>query len=111
MNEWEVNLSDIHVILDDIDLPLGKLRLRPKGGDGCHRGMESIIYHLGNVQFPRLRFGIATNETLRPAEKYVLKSFKKKDQVLADEMVVKTADAIESILRICISKTMNKYNS
>ena len=111
LNKWEVNLSDIHIILDDVDLPLGKLRLRPKGGDGCHRGMESIIYHLGNVQFPRLRFGIATNDTLRPAEKYVLKSFKKKDQVLADEMIVRAADVAESIINEGLSITMNKFNS
>jgi len=94
-----------------VDLPLGKLRIRPKGGDGCHRGMESVIYHLESTRFPRLRYGIATEDKLRPAEKYVLKYFRKKDQVLADEMVVKTADAVESILRIGISKTMNKYNS
>jgi len=111
LNKWEVNLSDIHIILDDVDLPLGKLRLRPKGGDGCHRGMESIIYHLGNAQFPRLRFGIATNDTLRPAEKYVLKSFKKKDQVLANEMIVKAADVAESIINEGLSITMNKFNS
>ena len=111
IKHWNVSLEDLYIILDDVDLPLGKLRIRPKGGDGCHRGMESVIYHLGSTRFPRLRYGIATEDKLRPAEKYVLKSFRKKDQVLADEMVVKTADAVESILRIGISKTMNKYNS
>ena len=111
LKHWNVSLEDLYIILDDVDLPLGKLRIRPKGGDGCHRGMESVIYHLGSTRFPRLRYGIATEDKLRPAEKYVLKSFRKKDQVLADEMVVKTADAVESILRIGISKTMNNYNS
>ena len=87
------------------------MRIRPQGGDGCHRGMESVIYHLGNTKFPRLRYGIATDDKLRPAEKYVLKSFRKKDQVLADEMVVKTADATESILRNGLANSMNKFNS
>ena len=72
---------------------------------------ELIIYHLGNVQFPRLRFGIATNDTLRPAEKYVLKSFKKKDHVLADEMIVRASDVAESIINEGLSITMNKFNS
>jgi len=111
LQNWDVNLEDLFVIVDDVDLPLGKLRIRPKGGDGSHRGMESVIYQLGNTQFPRLRYGIATEEKLRPAEKYVLKSFRKMDHVLANEMVVKTADAAESILSIGLSNTMNKYNS
>ncbi len=111
LKHWDVNLEELHIIVDDVDLPLGKLRIRPKGGDGCHRGMESVIYQLGNTQFPRLRYGIATEDKLRPAEKYVLKSFRKKDQVLADEMVVKTADAAESILHKGLSNTMNKFNS
>ena len=111
INKWKINLSDLHIIFDDVDLPLGKLRLRLKGGDGCHRGMESIIYHLGNNQFPRIRFGIATNDRLRPAEKYVLKSFNKKDQLLANEMIVKAADAAESIIFNGMAKTMNQYNA
>ena len=111
IKKWKINLSDLHIIFDDVDLPLGKIRLRPKGGDGCHRGMESVIYHLGKNQFPRIRFGIATNDRLRPAEKYVLKSFNKKDQLLANEMIVKAADAAESIIFNGMAKTMNQYNA
>ena len=81
------------------------------GGDGCHRGMESIIYRLGNNRFPRIRFGIASGRKLRPAEDYVLKNFKKKDQVLADEVIVKTADAVDSIISIGLEKTMNQFNA
>ena len=111
IKKWNLKLENLFVIFDDVDLPLGKIRLRPKGGDGCHRGMESVIYHLGNNQFPRIRFGIATNDRLRPAEKYVLKSFNKKDQLLANEMIVKAADAAESIIFNGMAKTMNQYNA
>ena len=111
IKNWKINLSDLYIIFDDIDLPLGKLRLRSKGGDGCHRGMESIIYHLGNNQFPRIRFGIATNDRLRPSEKYVLKSFNKEDQLLANETIIRAADAAESIIFNGIAKTMNQYNA
>jgi len=55
---YEVELSDLLVIYDDMDLPLGTVRLRPKGSAGGHKGMDSIIRSLGNQQFPRLRFGI-----------------------------------------------------
>lgn len=110
MQSWALDLQELFIVLDDVDLPLGKLRLRPKGGDGCHRGMESVIYHQGNTNFPRLRFGIATENKLRPAEKYVLKPFRKKDRVLANEMVVTAADAVESVLTRGIEKTMNVFN-
>lgn len=111
LKQWDVNLDELHVIVDDVDLSLGQMRIRPKGGDGCHRGLESVIYHIGNTHFPRLRFGIATADKLRPAEKYVLKSFRKKDQVLANEMIGKVADAAESIIHRGLSNTMNQFNS
>ena len=111
LKNWNINLSELYLIVDDVDLPLGKIRIRPKGGDGCHRGMESVIYHLGNNKFPRIRFGIATDDKLRPAENYVLKSFNKKDQILANEMIIKTADAVESIFHNGMVKTMNHFNA
>ncbi len=112
IHRWELDLSDLYIIVDDVDLPLGSIRIRPKGGDGCHRGMESIIYQLGNTHFPRIRFGIAVEgERLRPSEDYVLKPFKKKQGVIADEVVVDAADASESILRNGLNKTMNTFNS
>jgi len=111
VKNWNINLSELYLIIDDVDLPLGKIRIRTKGGDGCHRGMESVIYHLGNNRFPRIRFGIATDDKLRPAENYVLKSFNKKNQILASEMIVKTADAVESIIHNGMEKTMNLFNS
>ncbi len=111
VQQRKMNLSDLHIIVDDIDLPLGSLRLRPKGGDGCHRGMESIIYHLGSTHFPRIRFGIAASDHSRPAEVYVLKPFKKKNQLEANIMVQTAAEAVEYLLREGLDRTMNRYNS
>jgi PTH1 family peptidyl-tRNA hydrolase len=111
IKRWNLKLENFYVIFDDVDLPLGSLRIKPSGGDGCHRGMESIIYRLGNTQFPRIRFGIAAGKNLRPAEEYVLKNFRKKDQVLANEVIVKAADAVESIINNGLNKTMNQYNA
>jgi len=111
IQQYGVDLADLHIIVDDVDLPLGKLRLRPKGGDGCHRGMESVIYHLGNTHFPRLRFGVAAHDQKRPAEVYVLKPFKKNDQPEADTMIQTAADAMEYLLKKGIDRTMNRYNS
>lgn len=107
---WSLSLSDLYVIVDDVDLPLGAIRIRPRGGDGCHRGMESIIYSLGSTHFPRIRIGIGTEEQMRPAEHYVLKPFRKKDESLALEMVKRGADAVESILSVGLESTMSRFN-
>jgi PTH1 family peptidyl-tRNA hydrolase len=108
-NLWGLLPSDVHVILDDVDLPLGSIRIRPKGGDGCHRGMESIIYQLQSDQFPRLRIG--TDENMRPAEKYVLKPFRSDDELEAEAMVKHGADALANLLVRGLNHTMNHFNS
>lgn len=110
VDRWNIDLKDLYLIVDDVDLELGTIRIRPKGGDGCHRGMESVIYQLNDNLFPRIRFGIKADDHRRPAEKYVLKPFKKQDQPLAEEMVEKTADAVYSLLKIGINKTMSEFN-
>ena len=109
--KWNLKLENLFIIFDDVDLPLGKIRIKPSGGDGCHKGMESIIYRLGTNSFPRIRFGIASGTNLRPSEKYVLKNFRKEDQIVANEVIVKISDAIESIIQNGLSKTMNQYNA
>ena len=110
-NRWDLLPSDIHVIVDDVDLPLGSIRIRPKGGDGCHRGMESVIYQLQSDQFPRVRIGIGTDENMRPAEKYVLKPFRSNDQLEAEAMVKHGADALANLLVRGLNHTMNHFNS
>jgi PTH1 family peptidyl-tRNA hydrolase len=110
LDKWNIDVDDLFLIVDDVDLNLGTLRIRPSGGDGCHRGMESIIYQLNENKFPRIRFGIKAADHKRPAEKYVLKPFRRQDQQLAEEMVQKTADAIFSIINNGLNRTMNEFN-
>jgi PTH1 family peptidyl-tRNA hydrolase len=110
-NRWGLFPADIHVVVDDVDLPLGSVRIRPKGGDGCHRGVENIIYHLQSDQFPRIRLGIGTDENMRPAEKFVLKPFRTDDEPEAEAMVKRGADALENLLIRGINHTMNHFNS
>ena len=110
-NSWNLITKEIFIILDDVDLPLGSLRIRSKGGDGSHRGLESIIYSLNTNQIPRLRFGIGTDEKMRPAENYVLKPFNNKDQKVCNGAVKRAADALDGILFNGLEKTMNTFNS
>ena len=109
-HQWAIDLSNLNVIMDDVDLPLGTMRIRPRGGDGCHRGLESIIYHLESTEFPRVRMGIGTDEEMRPAEAYVLEPFRKDDEPLALEMAQCGADGAEGILINGLEKTMAEFN-
>ena len=107
---WNLSISDIHIVVDDVDLRLGTIRIRPRGGDGCHRGLESIIYHLGSTDFPRVRLGIGTDEKMRPAEDYVLKPFHREHQSLVETMIDIGTNALEEIIRNGIERTMTEYN-
>ena len=112
MDRWGITHSEIVVILDDVDLPLGKLRIRPKGGDGCHRGLENIIYQIGTRELVRMRLGIAEpSKETRPSEEYVLKPFHKDNQKEVDLMIHQSVDAMEYFLGNGLNKTMSKYNS
>ena len=112
MDYWDILNSEIVVIIDDVDLPLGKIRIRPKGGDGCHRGLENIIYQIGTGEFVRMRLGIAEpSKETRPSEKYVLKPFHKDNQKEVDLMIQQSVDAMEYLLVNGLNQTMSKYNS
>ena len=71
---------------------------------------QNLNHHLGNINFPRLRLGVASRDYKRPSEKYVLKPFKKNDQNFSKEMIQIAADAAESLLTVGLDKTMNQYN-
>ena len=86
---FKISLDKILIVYDDIDLPLGLIKYKKKGGSGGHRGIESIIYHLNDDNFHRLRIGIATNEIMRPSEKYVLSPFHKSYGIDVDNVIKK----------------------
>ena len=96
---------------DDIDLPLGSIRYRSEGGDGGHRGIESMIYHLNSERFDRLRLGIATSDKMRPSEEYVLKPFKRKYDRTVYDIIDYAAQSVSYYQNHSINETMNKFNS
>ena len=107
---FNISNKDVIIIYDDIDLPLGEIRFRPSGGTGGHRGIESITYHLKSEDYSRLRLGIATEEHMRPAEKYVLKAFPKKYNSEIEMVISNACDAISFFLDNDIVQAMNKFN-
>lgn len=114
MRSHHLSIGDLLVIYDDFDLPLGKIRIRERGSSGGHKGVNSIIAHLGSQDFPRIRVGIApldeasTQETKTP--EYVLSDFAAEEKAVVDEVRVKVASAIHCLLTEGIVAAMSKYN-
>ena len=102
--------QNLLVAFDDLDLPVGQIRLRAKGGHGGHNGMRSIIEALGHEEFPRLRVGIGRPaEGIDPAD-YVLSRFAKGEQAQVDEAVERAADAVEVFVRRGVEAAMSAFN-
>lgn len=109
-NFYKIAPSDILVIFDDLDLPLGSLRLRASGGSGGHNGMKSIIRELGTDQFPRLRVGIDRPPGRMDPADYVLQDFSPAQEEVMAVTRPRAADACEAWLAYGIVAAMNAYN-
>ena len=107
---FNIDIQDVIIVYDDIDLPLGSIRFKIGGSSGGHRGLDSIIYHLQNENFLRLKLGIGTDSEMRPSESYVLKPFPLKYQNKIDETIKKACEGLEFLIANSINETMNKYN-
>ena len=99
------------VAYDDIDLPLGRLRLRLAGGAGGHRGLRSVLRSLGSQEVPRLRMGICGEQMLVDATDYVLEEFDTAERTVVQEMIERAAQAVEVIMRRGFTAAMNTFNA
>jgi peptidyl-tRNA hydrolase, PTH1 family len=99
------------VVCDDLNLPLGSLRLRPRGGSGGHKGLESIIERLGTADFPRLRLGIGSSSPLVDWVEFVLSDFLPEERETVKTVAGTAADAIETAVRQSLEAAMRRYNA
>ena len=100
--------SDVLIVVDDADLPLGRLRIRSRGSAGGHNGLKSVIHELGTVEFPRLRIGVG-RET-GGLRNHVLGRFAAGEKAEVDAAVTRAADAAELFAREDILTAMNRFN-
>lgn len=107
---YKVAVEDIIVIFDDMDLPIGRLRLRMKGGSGGHKGIESLLTHLPKDNFARIRIGIDRPQTGWQVVDHVLSVFKAEEQPFLKEAIIKAAEAAECVVQQGLDKAMNVYN-
>ena len=106
---YRLSHEDLLVIYDDLDLPLGRIRLRERGSSGGHRGVQSIIQCLKTQEFPRLRIGIARPGAGGAAD-YVLATFTPDEKPIVGAALSRAIEAVETVLTQGIVAAMNKYN-
>lgn len=98
------------VVIDDLDIPLGEIRIRKRGGPGTHKGMNSIVQEIQTTEYPRIRVGIGPLEPDEDAVNYVLSPFDKSEEPLLEEGLKKAQEALEMILSGNVEEAMNIYN-
>ena len=107
---YKIPPEHILVVYDDLDLPAGTLRIRPKGGSGGHKGMTDIIRRLGTQDFPRIRFGIGRPPGKMDPAAFVLRPFDRDELPQVQDSIDRVVGAIEAWLREGIDIAMNRYN-
>jgi PTH1 family peptidyl-tRNA hydrolase len=108
---YKITLENLLVAYDDVDLPLSTLRLRPAGGAGGHKGLQSIIQQIGTPDFPRLRLGIGRPPGKKSAASYVLKDFSADENEFLPVILDRGVDAALTYVTDGIDIAMNNYNS
>jgi PTH1 family peptidyl-tRNA hydrolase len=110
IRKFNIPLEKLVVIHDDLDMEVGKLKVRRKGSSGGHKGVESIIQNISSKDFARLKIGIGRDKDFTP-EDYVLSKFRKSELSLIKSTIEKASDAIVCIVLDGLDKAMNRFNA
>jgi peptidyl-tRNA hydrolase, PTH1 family len=105
-----IPLERILAVTDDLDLPPGKVRLRPSGGSGGHHGLDSLIAHLQSPQFPRLRIGVGKPPSAAEGAGHVLSGFPPEDREKVDQAIERARDGVETFILKGAEASMNDLN-
>jgi PTH1 family peptidyl-tRNA hydrolase len=108
---FKIDVADMLVIVDEVQLELGRLRARPYGSAGGHNGLKSVIQQLGTDRFARLRIGVGRGDARRDLADHVLASFDKDERATIDDAITRAADAAELFIVEGIETVMNRFNS
>lgn len=109
VNYFKIDIEDILIIYDDLDLEVGKIRLRDKGSSGGHNGIKNIISLLGTEQFKRLKIGISNNKLIDTKD-YVLGKFNNDEKEILETSIKITNSIIDDFLKLPFDRLTNKYN-
>lgn len=110
LNFYKIPIENLMVVYDDVDIPLGNIRIRKSGSSGTHNGMRDIIFKLKDDGFPRMRIGIGKPEKME-LKNYVLSGYTKDEVPIMETAVVNAYNAVLSFIESGIDKAMNDYNT
>lgn len=110
MHFYKVEPKDLIVIYDDVDLPVGKLRIRPSGSAGTHNGMRSVVTRLGTTDFPRVRIGVGKPLPGWQLADHVLSRFTQEERTSIHAVIERAVDAVPAILLAGAEAVMGRYN-
>lgn len=108
VHRWDLDPRQVLVVYDDIDLPVGRVRVRARGSSGGHRGMGSVLEALGTREVPRVRVGIGRPD--QDATDHVLSGFEPFERAQVEEALERAADAVEVALREGLHRAMDRFN-
>ena len=106
---FKIDVADLLVVVDEIQLPLGKLRARATGSAGGHNGLKSVIQYVGD-EFARLRLGVGRGDARRDLADHVLSKFEKEEAADVERMIARATDATEMFVTAGIAAVMNQFN-
>jgi PTH1 family peptidyl-tRNA hydrolase len=107
---YKIGLADLFVVLDDVNIELGRLRARARGSAGGHNGLKSIAEAVGSEEYARLRIGVGRGDDRRDLADHVLAKFDAEERAIVAEAVSRSADAAELFVAEGIGPVMNRYN-
>jgi len=110
MRYFKIDVSDVLIVTDEVNLPVGRLRLRGTGSEGGHNGLRSVAQHLGTTEYSRLRIGVGRGDTQRDLADHVLAMFTPEEQPDVRSAITRAAEAVESFVTDGLAKTMNVFN-
>lgn len=110
LNWLKIETHDMFVVMDDIALPFGAIRIRPKGSSGGHKGLNSIIDSISTQELPRMRLGILGRKNIKDLSSYVLARFTKQEQKGLPEILDSASQACECWVNQGVEAAMNKFN-
>jgi len=107
---YKIEPPDLLVVVDEVQIDTGRIRVRPEGSAGGHNGLKSVIASLGTPQFPRLRIGVGRGEARRDLADHVLARFEPAERDVVEDSVARAADAVEAFVADGIEAAMNRFN-
>lgn len=106
----QIEPGELLVVVDDVDLPLGRIRVRARGSAGTHNGLKSVVEQLGTTEFPRVRLGVGRGDARRDLADYVLATFDPAERPEVEKIITRAADAAQMFVVEGIQTVMNTYN-